>query len=228
MNHHLIFAPDGNRRWAKENQASFQQAYDIGARKASDVVTWCFQEDMIDELSLWILHEYNLERKAEHIKPLTKAVMDCIAYVSENPIMEEKQLQRRIVGELDSFFSKYEGHRDELDRLLERTREHKGKVVNVLVSYNGSKELIRAAKRCIDDAVSPTLENMSVRWSISPVTLLFRTGQPSGFNRLSDYFPGVEQARLISTPEYPNNLTKGMLQSVIRSYINLKDSYDRL
>jgi len=225
---HLLFGPDGNRRWAKENNVSFEEAYDIAAKRVSDVMTWCFEDNLVDELSLWLLQEYNLERSSEHVKPVIKAVMNCITYVAENPIIKEKGLQLRITGELDSFFSVYEGKRNELEKLLEKSEYNKGSVVNILVSYNGSKELDRATKKCIEGGVTPDLNNLSRNWSVSPVTLFFRTGQPDGFNRLSDYFPGIEQARLISTPIYPQNLSKDILYSVIKSFNEIKDSYDKL
>ena len=222
---HLLYGPDGNRRYAREKGISFAKAYDIDAKKIVEVVKWCFEDHPVEELSLGILEEYNLERPLKHIKPLKKFVIDFIGYLCKSDVVRNLNLQVRIVGELEKFFEHYKEGKKELNVFLKEVANHQGKKINILSPYNGSKELKRAWQRCNTDGVSPTFENLSLRWSISPVTLFIRTGQPNGYNRLSDYFPGIERARLISTPTYPQELTREELNKIIYSFLTLKDRY---
>ncbi len=223
---HLVFGPDGNRRYARERGISYAEAYDIAARKVVDATGWWFKNGHIEELSIWALQEYNLERPREQIGPLTRAVMDCIGYVCKSDVVQNNDLQVRVIGEVDSFLDSFEGDKDELSHYLQTVKNHQGKAVNILTAYNGSKELKRAWGRCEKDGVEPTLQNLSSRWSFSPVSLFIRTGQPDGFNRLSDYYAGCEKARLLSTPKYPADLTSDDFDTMIESFRGLRDSVD--
>ena len=133
-------------------------------------------------------------------------------------------LQVRVVGEMDVFFKHYDKGREELDMALDSVNSHIGKRVNILAPYDGYKELERAMQKCIEDRVYITPSNLSERWSIPPVTLFVRTAQPDGFVRLSACFPGIEQARLISTPTYPQDFTEREFYQILDSFLNLKDS----
>ncbi len=225
---HLMYGPDGNRRYAAEKGISFADAYNIAARRLVDFTRWCFEDEPVDELSLWVMQEYNLDRPPEQIKPITRAIMDCIGYVCKSDIVRKQDIQVNVVGELDRFFDVYDGDMSELNAFLTHVKDNSGRKLNFIFPYNGSKELARAWKRCDEDGIEPTFANLSQRWSIPLVTLFLRSGQPDGFNRLSDYYPGIEQARLISTPTYPQELTQKELHEIIESFLNLKDSFEKL
>ena len=222
---HLVYGPDGNRRYAVENKISFQEAYQLAAEKTISLVDWCFEDNLVGELSLWVLQEHNFHRLPEHIEPLIKTIVEYIKDIGDSEVVEKYDLQVNLVGEMDHFVN---NHGDALSDFMGRFSGKNGKTVNVLIAYNGSNELNRAWKKCLSEDIEPNFVNLSKNWSIPPVTLFYRTAQPNGFNRLTDYFPGVETARLSSTPTYPQDLTKKEFTGMIESYMTLKDSYDRL
>ncbi len=225
---HLLFGPDGNRRYAKEHGISFEEAYDITAKKIIDIIRWCFVDHPIDELSFALILDYNLNREDTHIIAGLNAAKNFFQYVSESDLLREFNLQLRTVGDLRSLFERYDINTADLDTVLEEGRTNQGKRVNILAPYSGSEELRRAWILCIKDYAEISLENLALRCSIPPVTHAIRTGQPSGIVRLSAYYPGIEQARILSTPTYPQDFTRKELDSMINIFLTLKDSYDKL
>lgn len=225
---HLLYGPDGSRRFAAKQGIPFAEAYDRTARKLVEFIEWCFGEHPIDEVSLAIILGYNLGRDNQHITPLLRATVDGVEYLIESEIVGELDLQIKVVGDLHELLQKDDASIARLDGYLGKVRNHQGKKVNILAPYDGNKELEIAWRLCIKDGVEPTLENLALRCSIPPITHAIRTGQPNGVSRLSTYFPGIEQARLLSTPTYPQDLTRHEFNAMISTFLNLKDSYDRL
>lgn len=58
--------------------------------------------------------------------------------------------------------------------------------------------------------------------------LFLRAAQPAGFVRVSSYFPGQQQARLVSTQSYPHTLSRDELAAIVHRFENLKDSFDKM
>lgn len=221
---HLVIAPDGSRRYARDRNISLSESYDLAARKGAEVVKWCFEDNLVDELSFYVLDEHNLKRDEDQLVPLLDGIVLGTALICDSPIVKERGLQVKLVGEMDDFFEHYNRGREELDKALDSVASHIGKRVNILAPYDGCKELERARQRCLEYEECITPYNLSKRWSMPPVTLYVRTAQPDGFVRLSTYLPGIEQAMLISTPTYPQDLTKREFYQIVDSFFSLKGS----
>lgn len=226
---HVLFGPDGSRRYAEKEGVGFLEAYKRTSSVVTNVVEWCFEDfHCVDELTLWTLQEYNIDREPTHIEPLMNVIIPSIGMLCASDYVQRHGLQVRLVGELERLFE-FGGIEDGLlQKLTQPVRPDSGKILNILFAYNGSKELRRAYQRCVTEGVEPTMENMSARWSISPVSLFIRTGQPPGFNNLSDIYPGIDRARLTSTPAYPPDLTRQEMRRMISAFLGLKDSYSRV
>ena len=223
---HLLFAPDGNRRYAENNGISFDRSYYLAAKKCNEIIEWSFTNNLVDELSIWTLSEYNLERPSDELTILNKAVIDSVKDIVESDIVKKLDLKVNVIGELDVFFKVYNDmKREDFENMLIKTHTHKRKNINILMCYNSDKELERAMKICIKDNVKPTFYNLSLRWSFSPIDLFFRTGYPNNFNRLSHLYPGIDQARLISVPTPPQELKEQEFKEILKKFLTLKDRY---
>ena len=179
-------------------------------------------------VSIWILAEYNLNREPQQVKEVTEAVAECIIDFDRSDLVRQLGIQVRAVGELTTFFEAVPGYRGTLEQVLTNAGKRQGKPINFLVAYNGDKELMRALQRCLEEGVEPTFGNASKRWSIPPAELFIRTGYPGGFNRFSALFPGADQAKTMSTPTFPQNLTRTEFTRMLLSYATLVDSYEKL
>jgi undecaprenyl diphosphate synthase len=225
----LVFGPDGSRRWANDHNSSFADAYKLAVRNTVEgVIDWCLDEKgMVDSLSIWAMQEYNFDRPGMQAL-IAKAFVASVEMVCGSKAVTMLDLQVEVVGELDVLFKNYDGKREDFYSPLKRTEDHKGKKIYILGPYNGSKELIRAIHKCDEKRILPTFDNLADNWRIPRIDFFLRTGQPKGFNRLSDYFPGSEKARLASTPTFAQDLTKEEFDSIIHSFLNIEDSYEKL
>lgn len=226
---HLLFGPDGHRRWAYLNKKSLKDSYRGTSKTLINIIEWGLSEKgYVDELTLWLHQERNLEREPEEARILVEAVAYWVKDICGSKVVKDLDIQICIIGELDSFSKNFEAEKLEILSDSSKVKGHKGKKVNILVAYNGSKELNRAIQRCREKGLEIDFGNISDNWSIPKLNLFMRTGQPRNFNNISDYFPGIERARLVGTPTYPQELTKKEFDRTIKSFLTLKDSYKRM
>jgi len=64
----LSFVPDGNRRWAKENNTITLKGHIAGVKKIQEIMKWVHQEvTEVDECFFWCLSRSNLERDQKEL-----------------------------------------------------------------------------------------------------------------------------------------------------------------
>src|SRR3990167_6498467 len=66
---HIAIIPDGNRRWARKNRVSVQEAYGKGIEHIGDVLKWC-RKHRIRTLTMWGFSTENFMRNREEIRNL--------------------------------------------------------------------------------------------------------------------------------------------------------------
>ncbi|QQG39363.1 MAG: undecaprenyl diphosphate synthase family protein [Candidatus Aenigmatarchaeota archaeon] len=224
---HLVYAPDGHRRWASKSGISLFEVYAASVDVIIELIGWCFGKGgRVDELSLGVMAEYNLDRPMKDTAPLMDAFLMGASKVCGSRVVQELDIQVDVVGELDVLFSKHSDE-EKLHSALKKVNGHEGKKVHVLAPYNGNKELARALTRCAETGQQPTFEGLAKFWRIPKVDLYLRTGQAKGFVRIPQYLPGIEKARLFGTPTYPQDFTKKEFDRIIRDFLSLEDSYEK-
>ena len=93
-----------------------------------------------------------------------------------------------------------------------------------ILSNNADQELQRALTLCQKQGNSINFASLAANWSIEPVDLFLRTGQPNGFVNLSSYWPLIERGRIIGISTYPQRLSHMEFASIIEQFRSLKDS----
>lgn len=218
---HLLYQPDGNRRYARGQGVPLREAYELSLDKIISFAGWFFDYEQAGELSIHALDRYNLRRSSEEIGPLKRTIVSGIQKICDSRVVNDKGLTVRVVGRLSDLFSDEEREREaELQKTLAKQIPTDRKL-NLLVSYDPDEELQKASQKCERDGVPVTFRNLSERWSISPVSMLLRTSQLSNSIRISAYFPGIEQAKLISIQTSPQELTKGEFNRIMDLYHSL-------
>ncbi len=217
---HLIYQPDGNRRYAKNKGIPLREAYELSLDKIISLIGWFFDYEESTELSIHALDRYNLQRPSTELDPLLRIIQSGIHRICASEVVNNKGLEIRLIGRPSDVFLD-ENAQKEIQKKLKR-RESTDKRLNILVSYDASEELQNATAQCEKEGLPLTFENLSIRWSISPVSFVLRTSQLPNSTRISAYFPAIEQARLISTQTPPQELTKEEFQKIMDKYYNLK------
>ncbi len=213
---HLLYIPDGHRRYAREKRISYQDSYRKSAEQIKEVAGACFESNLTSEISVGLLWQYNLKRESKQIMPLARLISEEIPKLCMSSMVDENSVEVRLAGELGEFFS-FAGNeaREKIEYAVRSTRKNEGNVLNLLIAYDGMSDYFRALKKCSKMHISyrKALDFMQ----IPPVDIMIRTAQIQGTNRLSNFFPGIDQATLVSTPFFPHEIGEADIALLLES-----------
>jgi short-chain Z-isoprenyl diphosphate synthase len=213
---HLLFGSDGNRRYARKMGITFEESYQRGAVKTLDVVRWaCCSPYDIDEISVSVINDYNFERDKEDLQVIAKALVDGVELIVD--CAKECDFEARVVGDSNKLGVCYPGVVDAIAKIQNET-DGGSKKVNFLVVYDTNQEYQNAVDRCKRKMLSLTWNNVMTNWSIPQVDLAFRPAQVQGFNRSSEYFPGMKNAFFYSFSNFFVDITKEDFDEMMRLY----------
>ncbi len=169
---HLGIIPDGNRRYASDKDLSKREAYE----QSKEVLKNIF-EDVddypveIEDVTLYLLSEENLDRGKSELRMLFKLLESHI-----EPVVEEfgesgfsfnlattnpSALPSNIVERLES---------------LENRFSEGGKTLNLLISYSGKKDIIKAANSVGSKSVD--IESLEDELQVkNDIDFVIRTGR---------------------------------------------------
>jgi undecaprenyl diphosphate synthase len=190
---HLGIIIDGNRRFSKRTGLPYNQVYKLGAQKVYEVVRYVFTKTDIPELSIYALSYDNLLRKSKELDAILKSQKEEFDRWIDDSFFEKYDIKIRFIGELNLLPI---GVVKSCIALMEKTSNNKGKTLNLLMAYFGSREIVLAVERILKhknifangngkniDVQDLIQQNLSIK---EPVDLIIRTG---GGARLSGFLP---------------------------------------
>lgn len=152
---HLGVIPDGNRRYAENNNLPKIKAY----KKAKDVIADVFEnvDELpfeIEEATFYLLSEENLKRDEEDLQDLFKLMEENISeiaerlndsgfifnWVSTKPEAIPEHLQRKLKD-------------------LEKEFDEGEKTLNALISYSGKQDIVKAVDNLDDKSSEKKIKN---------------------------------------------------------------------
>lgn len=190
---HIVLLPDGNRRWAKKNGLSNIQGHLAGHENTKRLCDWC-QKRGIKVLTAFGFSVENWNRPKNEVKYLMKLLENALTEEVEKYRKKEKGVllinkntKVRIIGQkkrLPLSLQKV------IKTVEDLTKDNKGHVLNLAVSYSGRWDILQAAQEIIKKKISPkkldeALFNKYLSTGNLPVPdLVIRT---SGERRLSNF-----------------------------------------
>lgn len=147
---HVAMIMDGNGRWAKKRLMNRVKGHEKGSRTVRSIVTAC-RKLGIPMLTLYAFSTENWARPKAEVSALMVLLKKFL--VSERDTLNEQKIRLGILGQLDRL---PEDVRREAENTLEQTRDNKGMVLNLALSY-GSREEISAGVRAIAQKVAAGL-----------------------------------------------------------------------
>jgi short-chain Z-isoprenyl diphosphate synthase len=141
--HHVGVILDGNRRWAKANQADHHdvgvtnssRGHRAGAEKIIEFLGWC-DEAHVRVVTLWLLSTDNFKRSQEELDALLRIIGETV-----DALAATKRWNIKAVGALDLLPNWLE---QKLSGLKPFSND--GVEVNVAISYGGRREIVDAVK----------------------------------------------------------------------------------
>ncbi len=177
---HVVVIPDGNRRWAKEKGLQPWDGHEEGAKNFEKILTESLKLG-VKCLSIWGSSTDNLTKR-----PLkeTRALLDIysryIKRMLDGKEIYENEVQVNFIGRWEEQFP--EKLKKLINEVKERTKNYKKRMLNLLLAYSGTDEMLEAIQQ-IHDKYSGTIkitpeivkENLFTR-DLPAVDFLIRTG----------------------------------------------------
>lgn len=185
---HVAVILDGNGRWAKKRGVPRAMGHKAGCETLEDMVEAAARMG-IKYFTVYGFSTENWKRSAEEVG----ALMQLFRYymVRLLKVASENNVRVKMIGEKSRFAPDIiEG----IDRLVEKTKENTGMTFVIAVNYGGRDEIVRAARKLVEDYRNNGKEVSSIDEAlfssyldtdgIPDPDLLIRT---SGELRLSNY-----------------------------------------
>lgn len=217
---HVAVIMDGNGRWAGQQGLPRTDGHKEGAEAVRRTVRHA-RKLGVKHLTLFAFSTLNWARPTVEVE----ALMDLLErfLIQERQEMLDNGIRLEAVGELDFLPRQV---RDRLDRTMADTAHGQDMVLTLAVSYDGRRDLVRAAQTLTrlaragkllpaDVAESHLQEALSTR-RLPDVDLLIRT---SGERRLSGFLPFEAcYAELYFTDTHWPDFDEGALEVALEDY----------
>ncbi len=193
---HVVIIPDGNRRWAKEQDRPTWHGHKEGIARFTEIVESLDKSD-VTNLTFWGFSTENWERAGEEVSYIMNAVKEATLRLRAK--LFEKQIGFRHFGRKDRLPKDL---LDVFDNLERDTVKFTNKQVAIALDYGGRDEILRAIDKLPagtelnEQAMSKAMDT----YGFPDPDLIIRT---SGEHRLSGMMPwqGV-YAELFFSPLY--------------------------
>ena len=186
---HIAIIMDGNGRWAKKRFLPRIAGHRAGVKSVDRIVTQC-RELGIKALTLYSFSEENWNRPKKEIDTLMSILREFLQKELDRMIKED--IRFNTIGHIEELplFAQ-----EILKEAKEKTRDKKGMVLTLALSYAGRREIVDAVKKIAKkvknkiisvDSINADLFSQELYTSDLPEPdLLIRT---SGEVRISNYF----------------------------------------
>lgn len=214
---HVAIIPDGNRRWAKKKGLKPWEGHFKGIGDLAEEIAWTAFDMGVDYLSVWGGSYDNLTKRSKtEIKMLNKAYRMLINKALADKQVYERKVRIKFIGETQVLEKSTLAL---IKKAEETTKRHNKKHFNILVAYNGDREIISAVNKLLKSRKSATVQSFrSALWTgeVPPVDFVIRTG---GEFRLSSFMPwDVGYAELYFSKKMWPEFTKADLKKAIKEY----------
>ncbi|MEM5830238.1 MAG: polyprenyl diphosphate synthase [Candidatus Aenigmatarchaeota archaeon] len=225
---HIGIIPDGNRRWAKKKGLAPHIGHWYGAKKLEEVLKYLYKLG-IKKVSIYALSTENIKnRSKKEIKELFKIFKHYFVRWNNGKFKEIDEYRVKV-----NFFGNFVILPKSLVRLMrkisERTKKYRDRVLNVLIAYGGTYEIISAIKKLMSKNIKIERidENVLKKYLFvkDDVDLIIRTG---GYSRLSNFLPlQSAYAEIYVTKKLWPEITKRDILNAIKWYNKIQRNFGR-
>jgi len=153
---HIVFIPDGNRRWAKARGVPVLEGHRVGLDNLRMVMAWC-RDAGVRTVTFWGFSLDNFGRGEGEVKPLMGLFVLKFNEFKERAALHENRIRVRFFGRLDRLPKALQEKLAEVER---DTAGYDGYFVNILLAYGGRQEIVDACNAAIADAKAGKLERV--------------------------------------------------------------------
>ncbi len=219
---HTAIIMDGNGRWAEQKGMPRIFGHQSGVSTVRKIVE-AANKFNIKYLTLFTFSLENWNRPQREIDTLMSLLVQTLRDEFED--MFKNNIKLNAIGELDTLPDEV---RDELDSIIQGTKDNTGMILTLALSYGGKQEIFKAVKEISDKVKNDTIfldnfddslinEHLYTK-NLPDVDLLIRT---SGEQRISNFLLWqIAYAELYFTDVYWPDFTEEDLEKAIVEYQN--------
>lgn len=149
---HIAIIMDGNGRWAQKNHLGRIAGHREGAKSVRVVVEAC-REIGIQYLTLYAFSVENWMRPSREVKALMNLLVQYLEDEAETMIRNDIRLNT--IGQIENLPAKVNAF---LKKTREATRDCRGMVLSLALSYGSRDEIVRALKNILQNALHGKLK----------------------------------------------------------------------
>ncbi|HEY8468817.1 MAG TPA: isoprenyl transferase [Longimicrobiales bacterium] len=227
---HVAIIMDGNGRWARERGLVRTRGHAAGMKAVREAVEGSLEVGL-ETLTLYAFSQENWNRPHREINALMALLERYVA--KERESLRRQGVEVAVFGELDRLA---QGPRKAIRELEEATRGGRALRLNLMISYGGRAELVRAARRlaervcrgelAVEDIDEAALAAELYTAGLPDPDLLIRT---SGEQRISNFMLWqLAYTELYITPVLWPDFRREHLYASIRDYQKRERRFGRI
>ena len=185
---HIAIIMDGNRRWAKEKGLDYRLGHKEGAETLKKIAKYANKLG-VKYLTVYAFSTENWKRTKEEVGALMILLQKYLEeFLTSNDF---DNIKINILGDVSKLDT---GLQKSINKILEKTKDNTGLVLNIAFNYGGRDEIVRAVQKIakevkenkidIEDIDEQTVSNSLYTAGQLEPDLLIRT---SGEQRLSNF-----------------------------------------
>ena len=217
---HIAIIMDGNGRWAKRRNQPRVFGHRQGAKSVRKVVEGAARLG-INNLTLYAFSTENWNRPKHEIKTLMKLLVNALK--NELGLMMKNNIRLNAIGHTDMMPTNVQ---QELQEVLDETKENTGLVLTLALSYGARQEILRAVQEIshkvknniisVENVDDNIINKHLYTQNLPDVDLLIRT---SGEVRISNFLLWqIAYAELYFTDELWPDFNETSLHKAIADY----------
>ncbi|MEM0476432.1 MAG: polyprenyl diphosphate synthase [Candidatus Aenigmatarchaeota archaeon] len=225
---HIGIIPDGNRRWARKRGLAPYMGHWYGTKKLEEICKFIFELG-IKKLSIYALSTENLKnRKEEEINELFKIFKTYFRKWLKGEF-KEIDLYEVKINFFGNFFILPKSLVKLMKKIMQKTSKYNKRILNILIAYGGTYEILRAVKEMIKRKVKiEKIDEKEIKKYLfvkDDVDLIIRTG---GYSRLSNFLPlQSTYSEIYVTRKLWPDITKKDILDAIKWYTRIQRNFGK-
>lgn len=227
---HVGIIPDGNRRWARANNLSINEAYFNGYRKLKQVLLWLLEMG-IRNITVFALSTENCDKRSNlELNIIFNYIKTGLEELLYGDIIYKYEVKVRAIGRLHNL---PQDLLEVINQLSNKTENYNKRKLTLAICYGGRQEIIDATKKIITDYQKGKIdmneinENLFRQYlydkELEDIDLVIRS---SGEVRISNFLLWhIAYSELFFVDTYWPDFRKIDLWRAIRSYQKRKRNF---
>jgi undecaprenyl diphosphate synthase len=141
---HVAIIPDGNRRWARARNLKPWKGHEAGAKNLEKLVMFALKKGIYC-LSFWGSSLDNLrKRPLQEKKALLEIYKQYFQWLIGSKEVREREVRVNVIGRWQEQFP--QSLKDSINEIVEKTKNYNKRILNLLLAYSGTDEIIQAVQ----------------------------------------------------------------------------------